>query len=74
MAAGLGAGNLRAGRLGGVQERLRVASQGGQFGNGFSILDAQGRILRDYPPHLGVWGRSVAYRDYFRRTRRNTGV
>ncbi len=68
VAAGLGAGNLRAGRLGGVQERLRVASQGGQFGNGFFILDAQGRILRDYPPHPGVWGRSVAYRDYFRRT------
>ncbi len=39
-----------------------------KFENGLFILDAEGHLVADDPPHPELRGRSFAFREYFRRT------
>ncbi|NOY12693.1 MAG: hypothetical protein GXP51_03105 [Deltaproteobacteria bacterium] len=38
------------------------------FDNGFFILDADGILRADYPPHPELYGRDFSFRPYFKRT------
>jgi len=54
-----------------VEEQLaRLVEIYPKFENGMFILDRNGRIWVDYPPHPEVRGQEVSYREYFQRTMR----
>jgi len=67
-AAGAGVGELE-GHL------ARMFDLYPEFENGLFLLDAQGVLVADHPPHREVEGRSLAFREYFQETvKRKTGV
>ena len=54
-----------------LEERLRQLAQiYPKFENGIFLLNKQGRIWVDYPPHPEVRGFDVSFRRYFQRTMR----
>jgi len=60
---------LVAGRLGEVESHLRkMSATFPKFQNGFFVLDREGRLLVDYPPHPELRGQSFAFREYYQRT------
>jgi len=60
---------LVAGRLREVESHLRkMSATFPKFQNGIFVLDREGRLLVDYPPHPDLRGQSFAYREYYQRT------
>jgi len=60
---------LVTGRLGEVESHLRkMSATFPKFQNGFFVLDREGRLLVDYPPHPELRGQSFAFREYYQRT------
>ena len=60
---------LLRGRLGEVESHLKQMSEVfPAFQNGLFILDREGRLLVDYPPHPELRGQSFAFREYYQRT------
>ncbi len=60
---------LVAGRVGEVESHLRkMSATFPKFQNGIFVLDREGRLLVDYPPHPELRGQSFAFREYYQRT------
>ncbi len=69
VAASLPTDDLFRGRLDEVQPYLKQMSETfPAFQNGMFILDREGKMLVDYPPHPEMRGESFAFREYYQRT------
>jgi PAS domain S-box-containing protein len=46
----------------------KLMEMNSEFANGMFMLDSNGILWVDYPPHPGVRGNSFAFREYYRKT------
>jgi PAS domain S-box-containing protein len=54
-----------------VEHRMKnLMAMNSSFDNGMFLLDSNGVLWADYPPHPGLHGSSYAFREYFQRSMR----
>lgn len=71
MASTLGVEDIEMRNVSAVEHRMKnLMEMNSSFDNGMFLLDSNGVLWADYPPHPGLHGSSYAFREYFQRSMR----